>query len=42
MSDTVDYAELGDGFQPLIQDKVGQFRILPDRTRPDIATAVDL
>ena len=42
MSDTVDYATLGDGSQPLIQDKVGQFRFLPDRTRPDIATAVGI
>jgi len=42
MSDTVDYATLGDGSLPLIQDKVGQFRFLPDRTRPDIATAVGI
>ena len=40
MSDTVDYATLGEGSQPLIQDKVGQFKFLPDCTRPDIATAV--
>ena len=42
MSDTVDYATLGDGTVPPIQDKVGQFRFLPDRTRPDIATAVGI
>jgi hypothetical protein len=42
MSDTVDYATLGDRTQPLIQDKVGRFRFLPDRTRPDIATAVGI
>ena len=40
MSDTADFATLGDGTVPPIQDKVGQFRFLPDRTRPDIATAV--
>ncbi len=37
MSDTVDYAILGDGSVPQIQDKVGQFRFLPD-----IATAVSI
>ena len=42
MSDTVDYATLDDGSVPPIQDKVGQFRFLPDRTRPDIATAVGI
>eukprot|EP01035_Chromulina_nebulosa_P039174 gene39174-52946_t len=35
-----DFARLGNGSVPPIQDKVGQFRFLPDRTRPDTATAV--
>jgi hypothetical protein len=42
MSDTADFATLGDGTVKPIQDKVGQFRFLPDRTRPDIATAVGI
>ncbi len=43
MSDTVDYATLGDKSVPPLQDKVGQIRFLPDRTsRPDIATAVGI
>ena len=31
---------MGNGSVPPIQDKVGQFRFLPDCTRPDTATAV--
>ena len=43
ISDTVDYATLGDKSVPPLQDKVCQIRFLPDRnSRPDIATAVGI
>ena len=37
---TVDYKDLGDGSNPEIRDRVGQYRFLADRTRPSILFAV--